>query len=48
METQAVVRMPRELRAELEKAAGEERRPVANLIRVLLEDALAARRKRGR
>ncbi len=43
METQVVVRMPRELREALEKAASEERRPVANFIRVLLEDGLAGR-----
>ena len=48
METQVVVRMPRELQEALARAAGEERRPVANFIRVLLEDGLAVRKKRGR
>lgn len=48
METQIVVRMPRDLRAVLEQAAQEEERPVGNLVRVLLGEALAARGKRKR
>ena len=45
MDTQVVVRMSRGLRNTLRELAEEERRPVGNLVRVLLEEALEARRK---
>ena len=45
MDTQVVVRMSRGLRDTLKKLAEEEQRPVGNLVRVLLEEALGARRK---
>ena len=48
MQAQLVVRMPRELRATLEEIAREERRPLGNLVRNLLEDAVSARSKRKR
>lgn len=38
------VRLPDALLAELNKAAEEERRKVSDFVRVLLEDALAARK----
>jgi hypothetical protein len=41
---QMVVRVSQPLRAEIERAAEEEGRTVADVIRVLLADALAARR----
>ena len=48
METQLVVRMPRDFRETLERAARDEERPVGNLVRVLIGEALAARGKRRR
>jgi len=50
MTTQLVVRMPLDLREALEALSDEEDRPVGNMVRVLLGEALAARvkpRKRG-
>ncbi len=38
------VRLPDELLAELSKAADEDRRKVSDFVRILLEDALAARK----
>ena len=48
MQAQLVVRMQRELRAALGEIAREERRPLGNLVRILLEDALAARKGKRR
>ena len=48
MQAQLVVRMPRELRAALEEIALEERRPLGNLVRILLEDAVATRKTKRR
>ena len=42
------IRMAPELKAEIEVAAAAERRSLAGLIRVLLDDALAARRSARR
>lgn len=41
------VRVPNELREQIEKQAEEERRNFSNMVVVLLEEALAARGKRS-
>lgn len=40
------IRLPKELRARLGQIAAEERRTFGNVVRILLEDALAARDKK--
>ena len=45
MDASLVVRMPRELRDTLERLAEDEARPVGNMVRVLLGEAIAARAK---
>lgn len=43
MESMMTIRIPADLRAELEKRAEAERRKLSDLVRLLLEDALKAK-----
>ena len=48
MEGQLVLRLPAKLKKTLEKAAAADRRRLSDFVRLLLEDAMTARKKRGR
>ena len=46
MEGQLVLRLPAKLKRTLEKAAAADRRRLSDFVRLLLEDAMTARKKR--
>ena len=47
LKTQITLRLPPDLRAALERIADSERRLLSDMIRVALEEWVAARRRRG-
>jgi hypothetical protein len=43
-DAQTTLRLPKAVRAEIDRIATAERRSVANLLRILIDDGIAARR----